>query len=361
MMNEIQSTDSFILMLLSEYTDFRKKKSAADPSDENNHCFIFDYQRDARLKKARELSADKKVLLAYAGNRKKNKYILLEALCSALQNGVIDKPEFVGLFRELTGESGFNAGDTAVVIQYKRAFLLGCIDDFFINKGFSIDTGKKKQNAPEQSGSYTNELEMWSEYCKYAQRNGISLSTSSNGFELDDKYQKKCEKLLNALNAGRAVDSFVPLYFDAKIGAGIHIIGSRHFSPDKKTKKNCYVCVTSFSNVIGPEDEYMPTDAESEEPDEVCLNTEVKITLFENVGEAFSYLKENISSFAECYSYLNICRDTNKIDSSFRQFFSQDTFYKPRPDPKEAISRDLERAESLYRARNNFQGGGIHH
>ncbi len=345
MINEIRSSDSFLLMLLWKYRDFRKisrySENQIDPRHERNKCFIYDYQRDARVKKAEELAADREMLLTYSRNRKKNKYILLEAMDCAYKNGVISENEFVRLFCELTGEKGFSAGNAEMLIKYKRAFLFGCIDDYFINKGFSVETGKKKDNFTEQPGSYTNELEMWCEYCKYAQKNGIAVSTSASGRELNDDYEKECTALLDTLNTSHAVESFVPLYFDAKSGAGIYILGSKNCPPENKPEKSCCVCVTSFYNIAGF--------------DEECLSLDMSSVIFQGVAEAFSYFKENNFMFMEGYGLFNSCDDLSEIAKPFRQFYYQDPSHKPKSEIKTDISLGMDRAEIISRAKSSFK------
>ena len=337
-MNEILSSDSFIRMLLREYKDFREvvryDQTQPDPRCQVGRCFIFDYQRNLRMKKASMLSQSCEALLEYSRSRKKNKYILLEAMELALSAGVIGDEEFISLFCKLTGERNMTTDDTQLIIRYKYAFLFGCIDDFFINKGFSVVTCEKKNT--EELVSYTNELEMWCEYCRYINKRNIPVS-SAEGVILNDDYERECTTQLNMLNKRDAEDSFVPLYFDAMNGAGIYIIGSTHIPEARRTAASCRVCVTNYLELLGYENEILTLDME--------------VHIFDTVAEAFLFYRENSFRFAENYRDDNSSEDITNVRPAFRQFFEQRSAHMSRQEMYASISKDMERSKIIARAR----------
>lgn len=339
-MDEILSSDSFIRMLLREYKDFREvvryDKTPPDPRCQVGRCFIFDYQRNMRMKKASVLSQSGEALMEYSRSRKKNKYILLEAMELALSAGVIGDEEFIALFCKLTGERNLTADDTQLIIRYKYTFLFGCIDDFFINKGFSVVTGEKKETGEEEQVSYTNELEMWCEYCRYSRRRNIPVFGAENDI-LNDVYEHECTAELDMLNECGADDSFIPLYFDARNGAGIYIIGSTHIPENKRTAASCRVCVTNYLELLGYENEILTLDMEAH--------------IFDTVAEAFLFYRENSFRFAENYHDDNSSEDITNVRPAFRQFFEQRSAHMSRQEMYASISADMERSKIIARAR----------
>ncbi|MGN0649730.1 MAG: hypothetical protein ACI4KM_04775 [Oscillospiraceae bacterium] len=344
-MDEVYSADSFIRMLLSEYTTFRKVSRyntlTIDPKDETAACFIFGYQRDLRIKKAQELSQSREAILEYSRNRKKNKYILLEAMDCALAYGVISEAEFAELFGGLTGKTEHKSYDSLLTIKYKYEYLFGCIDDFFINKGYSVVTGEKKPNLEEQQISYTNELEMWCEYCKYARENGIAVSGCADSVSLNEEYILECASQLEIMNESKADESFVPLYFDAKNGAGIYIIGSKRIPKDKRTNSACRVCVTYYYELLDLEDDILTLDME--------------VNYFDTVAEACSFFRENSFMFYEHYYDDNSCRDISKVRAPFRQFFERTVSRKSASEMMSEIENELYRTTVLDRAKGSGQ------
>ena len=68
-----------------------------------------------------------------------------------------------------------------------------------------------------------------------------------------------------------------------------------------------------------------------------------------------SFFKENSYMFMEDYALLNSCDDLSKIAKPFRQFYYQRTPRKPMSEIKTDITRDMNRAEILSRAKSSFK------
>lgn len=314
-MNELQNRDSFFLHMLSDYRRYKRNMK----SNKKGMCFIYKYMKDIKHTKSIALAEDRTALFAYAKNRKKDKYTLLRAMDTAYKNNVIEQAEYLMLFRELTGRKDLNEIDSTVVAQYEHDFLCGCIDDFFNNRGLSVETGIRTKVSSEKSSGYINELDMWCKFCEY-----LPIASGSNS--LTAEYEKECNELFNFLKKRNDDNVFVPLHFDSKTGAGIFIVGASYDSQPKSSGSCCRIYTTKFYYVDNDDDLILGTTSNS----------------FDNVAEAFSYFKDNSLNFSSEYKAYNQCKSLKEIGPDFKPFFSTE---KPAHKTIEKVSEQQAKAD----------------
>lgn len=336
MIEEIHSIDGFFLKILDEYHWFK----VSYKSHTDKKCFIYGYMRDLLHKRASAISKNKETLSQYTKNinRKTNKYIFLEALDIAREKGLIEEDEFVSRFKKLTGSEDFAAYDKELVEEAKHKFLIGYIDDFFINKRYSVKECKKFKDSEEKSTVYISELDMWKEYCKYASDSDkIAAQTT-----LDRKFEDECAAWFNRVNQDENIDcGWFPLYIDNRNGAGIYIINQEELESalmsedyDKIVEdlgyKDYYICVTQFYFFGFADGFFIPKENKGkretkEEPKEFFFQNVVWSRFFTNVHDAFSFFRDNSFRFFELYEeYNNFSGKApieSYIDSKFVPFF----------------------------------------
>lgn len=336
MSNEIYDRDSFFLMILSEYRDYKEifqNSEAKLPS-----CFIYDYIKQKKHSEILSVSQSLTSIKTYAENKKKNKYTLLKAMQKAHENQIIGKEYFTKLFIELTGEANFKENDVELIKKYEHKFLFSNIDDFFYNKGYSVSQGAKREKSKKQPDGYIDDLDMLCQYYKFSREKGKGTSLSSSSSVITEKYIQECDELLSIMIEEENDEIFVPLYFDSKHGAGVFIVGTSYCPESENVDNCCAVSVSCFSGVLSTE----------LDPDlEIGLNS----VYFNNVADAFDYFQKNTYKFYEDYTISNNISKPEHVNDDFKPFFDFDVNRK-RKKRKEQERKEIAKNYVAYKEKN---------
>lgn len=315
------------------------------PSDRKQGSFFYRYLKDKKDAQARRVAESAAALAEYSARKKRDKYILLRSAYLAYKSSLLSEEEYIARFNELTGArerkkyEPFTADRIDETEQaFERAFLLGCINDFFYNLGYrvrkneeqNIEIGeigyaKTDERYLKEKDGYIDDLDLWASYCTMH----LQHEPQPPGFvsELTDEYIGKCSRLFSALNREERSDIFVPLYFDASGGAGVTVIGNDMLPEKEKSDKACRICIMYFSYLD-------PSDGISEYGEfAITMMTE----LYDDVADAFDRFRKGVFKleYTENYGDQN-GEPPSGIDSIFNRFFSE--------EPKEApaFSRVIE-------------------
>lgn len=310
MSSMIYSRDDSFLDMIEEYKNYKDtlKKypdSLVDP------CFICEFMKNEKEHEIEAVSQSEETIREYNEKKRKNKYVLLEAICKAKENGVIEKEFFNLIFENLTGEKFLSEKKTK---EYRQNFFFGFIDDFFSNRGYNASSRKRKtekntKGYQKKSDGNIDETELLYRYYNYAVITGkISLASGS---DIDnEEYIKECNGLFELLIEEENEDAFVPLYIDNRSGAGVFIVGRICFEQPEKIRKSCVITVSCFDTV-----------------DYAIYGENSQISLinatehFYDIEKAFDYLRNHSERFYNGYKDCNYVDDVENISDKFRPFF----------------------------------------
>lgn len=292
------SKDELYMNLLTEYADLS--------GEERKKSFVYKYLKANKLKRAGKLAQDKDAILNYVNRKRKDRYLFFAALNMAHEKNILTDSEYLGLFVELTGEKDCEKVSGELIEKYEHKFLCDCINDFFMNNGFSLS--KRGKIKSDKAKCYVDDLDLWRQFYADIPEDELGALKTSDACELTEEYEKECTLLLNTLNARKVDNAFVPLYFDSEVGAGIYIIDTNRFQTDV-TDESCCVCTVFFNDLNCFDNEFGTVDLE------------MNVEFFESVAEAFRDIKENKCIFFDNYPDHNDIRKRNEISSRFSNFF----------------------------------------
>lgn len=290
-----------------------KNKGGEKLSDEDKKAkqsFLYHYLKMKKDDRARKIFEDKKLLLSV-----RDKYVRFRGANLALENNIITKEEFRGVFFELNGgakarEELFDRAPETALDQLEDRLLKECVDDFIQNAKVKL---KKYKNDPTKD-LRIDIIEMLNEFGKYSL--GETVASSS---DFSEDYIEKCEALYKIIRADKKMAGcFIPLYVDKDSGAGIYIVGKDIINTDDV--KEAKVCMLVFDAV--------------DEADEPYLPIETTYTICGGVREAFKELKKGveIGYYFNKYSEYNGVKLPKNADECFgsRFFSTQSTADKRR-------------------------------
>lgn len=264
-----------------------------DADKEVRQSFLYKYFKRKKDADAQRIFRDKKLLFSV-----RDKYTRFKGAYIALENNLITKEEYRGIFFELNAgvkkrEKLFDTDPEAAQDQLEDRLLKDYVDDFFHNAKGKL---KKFDKSDPAKDAPVDEIEMLYEFNKLTMP--VSFVSTS---DLDDDYINKCEDLYDIIRADDAKKRcFVPLYIDKDSGAGVYIIGNQLLDTEE-TK----VCVLEFYDAF--------------EVDEPFFPIEMEYTTYDSVRDAFEEFKKGIEkgSYFDVYSLYNGAELPKGVDECF--------------------------------------------
>lgn len=362
-------TQELLKRILEDYNSFCQDKDAEATSRERAKSFIYKYflaekrretakfieretdfyrglqtlVKGVKIESAADLAriSDKNVTV-------RDNYLLLAISRKAFEYGWISENELKAVIMKtrkvkkippvlLRRES---AEYNAAWERCLRILLQKTICDFFNSKGFIVnDSGlnnpagrfstKKRGRDERKERDLVHLYHQYNNYCeqkKQPQKNSRARYSGGKTSLVD--YKERAKDLLRAItddvnNSKKYKHVIIPIYFDAKVGAGIYLIGEDCFEPAAFDKSGCaresvcVPCIVSFyTAVLDNQDRfvYLNRLANGSSPIKAGFEMDVEpFATLDKAFETFAYLLRK-NAFGIKFSLCNMSRCPPQIN-----------------------------------------------
>lgn len=367
-------TQVLLNRLLCDYNQYYHDKQPELTSRERTKSFIYKYflnEKNREAAKFTERSIDffkglatlvKGVKIAKAsdllkisekGVKIRDNYLLLAISRRAFEYGWISENELKAVIMKTRKvkkipSALFQRDSAEYNAEWERALrilLQKTICDFFNSKGFIVNGAKnsaaefstKKRDRDDRKER--DLVHLYYRYINFCEQKKQPKSARQRYAQKPpaamDEYKERAKRLLRAItddrnNAKRYGSVIVPVYFDARTGAGIYIIGIDCFEPEVLEKSDftrenvCVPCIVSFySGILDNLDRFVRLNLLENGSKPIKAGFEMDVEIFATLDKAFEafarQLKKN--EFDENFSFCNMSPCPLPNDDDFRRFF----------------------------------------
>ena len=367
-------TQVLLNRLLCDYNEYYHDKQPELTSRERTKSFIYKYFLDEKKREAAKFTERKTdffkglaalvkgtkidtasdiLRISEKGVKIRDNYLLLAISRKAFEYGWISENELKAVVmktRKLKKVPPvlFQRDSAEYNAEWERALrilLQKTICDFFNSKGLIVNGAKNSAaefSTKKRSRDDRKERDLVHLYHRYInfceqkkQPKSARQRYSQKPPAAAEEYKERAKRLLRAItddrdNAKRYRSDIVPVYFDARTGAGIYLIGVDCFEPEVLEKSDfvrdsvCVPCIVSFySGMLDNLYRFVHLRRLENGSKPIKAEFEMDVEMFATLDKAFEAFARKLkrNEFDESFSLCNMSPCPLPNDDDFRRFF----------------------------------------